>query len=164
MSIMQWCESLEMTALGVWVRESLYGFPFVVAIHILGLTLSVGMVVWFDLRLLGLSMRRCPVSEVYRRIFPWMISGMLVMATTGVVLFIAFATKAYSNTYFRIKLASIVLAGLNALYFHLTTERSITRWNDATRPPAAARFAGFASLALWTAVIMAGRMMSYTMF
>src|SRR5262245_1720074 len=97
MSIMQWCESLEMTALGVWVRESLYGFPLVVAIHILGLTLSIGMVVWFDLRLLGLSMRRCPVSEVYRRIFPWMISGMLVMATTGVILFIAFATKAYPN-------------------------------------------------------------------
>ena len=90
--------------------------------------------------------------------------GMLVMATTGATLFVAFATKAYSNTFFRIKLASIVLAGLNALYFHLTTERSITRWNDATRPPAAARFAGFASLALWTAVILAGRMMSYTMF
>ena len=33
-----------------------------------------------------------------------------------------------------------------------------------TRPPPAARFAGFASLVLWTAVVIAGHLMSYTLF
>jgi hypothetical protein len=31
-------------------------------------------------------------------------------------------------------------------------------------PPAAVRFAGLASLVMWSIVILAGRMMSYTMF
>jgi hypothetical protein len=164
MSMLGILEQLEMTSAGVWIRESLWGFPIVVAIHILGLTLSVGMVLWFDLRLLGVAMRRCPVSQVYRRIFPWMIGGMIVMLVSGSLLFVAFATKAYENAFFRLKIASIVLAGVNALYFHLTTERGIEAWNEDARPPAGARAAGLASLALWTTVIIAGRMMSYTMF
>jgi hypothetical protein len=36
--------------------------------------------------------------------------------------------------------------------------------DNAASPPPAVRFAGFASLIPWTIVILAGRMMSYTMF
>jgi hypothetical protein len=164
MSMLQLCEWLEMTWAGVMIRESLWGFPIVVAIHILGLTMSVGMLIWFDLRLLGVSMQRCPVSEVYRRLFPWMIAGMTVMFISGGFLFVAFATKAYGNLYFRIKLASLLFAGLNAFIFHTVTERRIAAWNEVARPPLAARLAGLASLVLWAIVILSGRMMSYTMF
>ena len=164
MSILQVCEWLEMTSAGVLVRESLWGFPIVVAIHIVGLTLSVGILAWFDLRLLGISMQRCRVSEVYRRLFPWMMSGIIVMFISGGLLFVGFATKAYGNLYFRIKIVTLLLAGVNALIFHLATERGVASWNDAARPPLAARMAGLASLVLWAVVIMAGRMMSYTMF
>ena len=164
MSILQVCEWLESTPVGVLVRESLWGFPIVVAIHILGLTISVGTLVWFDLRLLGVSMPRCPVSEVYRRLMPWMVSGMIVMFITGGLLFVGFATKAYGNLYFRIKLATLLLAAVNALMFHYWTGRGIARWNEAARPPLPAGLAGLASLLLWVVVIMAGRMMSYTMF
>jgi hypothetical protein len=66
--------------------------------------------------------------------------------------------------YFRVKLAAIVLAGANALVYHLVTERHIAHWNDAARPPMPARLAGVISIVVWTIVIMAGRMMSYTMF
>ena len=164
MSILQVCEWLESTPVGVLVRESMWGFPIIVAIHILGLTSSVGTLLWFDLRLLGVSMPRCPVSEVYRRLMPWMVSGMIVMFTTGGLLFVGYATKAYGNLYFRIKLATMLFAGVNALIFHLATERRVARWNDAARPPWPARLAGLASLLLWAVVILAGRMMSYTMF
>ena len=164
MSVLQVCEWLEMTPAGVLVRESLWGFPIVVAIHILGLTMSVGALVWFDLRLLGVSMRRIPVSEVYRRLMPWMLSAFIVMFMSGALLFVGFATKAYGNLYFRIKMAAMLLAAANALMFHFSTERRIARWNEAARPPLPARLAGLASLLLWVVVIMAGRMMSYTMF
>jgi ABC-type sulfate transport system substrate-binding protein len=46
------------------------------------------------------------------------------------MLFAAYATAAYGNLYFRIKVAAIVLAGLNALFFHVVTERRIADWND----------------------------------
>jgi hypothetical protein len=86
------------------------------------------------------------------------------MFGSGAVLFAAYATAAYGSLYFRIKVAAIVLAGLNALFFHLVTERRIADWNDGVRPPLPARLAGLVSIVLWAAVILAGRMMSYTIF
>lgn len=164
MSILSVCEWLESTQVGVLVRESLYGFPILAAIHILGLTVSVGTLVWFDLRLAGISMPRCPVSSLYRRLIPWTLAGFGLMFLSGLLLFTGFATKAYGNVYFRIKLTAIVLAGVNALVYHRTIERRIARWNDAARPPMPARLAGVISIIVWTIAIMAGRMMSYTMF
>src|SRR5438477_367628 len=135
MSILSVCEWLENTPVGVSVRESMYGFPILVAIHILGLTASVGTLVWFDLRLAGVSMPRCPISSMYRRLMPWTLIGFSVMFISGALLFTGFATKAYGSVYFRLKMAAILLAGANALYYHLVTERRIARWNDAARPP-----------------------------
>ncbi len=164
MSLLNVCEWLESTPIGLLVRESLYGFQILVAIHLLGLTVSVGTLVWFDLRLLGVSMPALPISQLYRRIRPWMFGGFAVMLTSGSLLLIGFATYAYGNVYFRLKIAAIVLAGLNALFFHLVTERRIAEWDASFRPPLAARLAGLVSMASWATVIVAGRMMSYTMF
>jgi hypothetical protein len=164
MSILGVCEWLEGTLVGVLVRESLYGFPILAGIHILALTVSVGALIWFDLRLAGVSMARYPVSALYRRLIPVMLVGFGVMFISGALLFTGFATKAYINVYFRLKLAAMLLAGVNAFFYHFVTERRIAHWNDAARPPTPARLAGVISIVVWTIVIMAGRMMSYTMF
>ena len=162
--LLQFAAWLENTPAGAMVRESQWGFPILVAIHLFGLTLSVGMVIWFDLRLLGVSMRRCPVSEVYRRLMPWAFTGFFVMFVSGGLLLSGFATAAVNNTYFRIKLAALLLAGINAAWYHSHTERTIVAWDDHAKPPLAARAAGLTSFATWMVVILAGRMMSYTMF
>jgi uncharacterized protein DUF6644 len=164
MSILSLCGQLEATGVGVMVRESMWGFPVIVAIHILGLTCSVGVLLWFDLRLLGLGLWRLPVSEVYRRLMPWMAAAFTAMFVSGGLLFVGFATKAYGNLYFRIKLGALALAAVNALVFHLMTERQIGAWDTAPRPPIGARLAGLVSILAWGTVIAAGRMMSYTMF
>ena len=80
------------------------------------------------------------------------------------MLFTAYATAAFGNTYFRIKMSALLLAGVNAVFFHAITQKAQAAWDDSARPPVAARVAGFASLALWAVVILAGRMMSYTVF
>ena len=49
---------LEATSVGTMVRESLYGFPILVGIHLMGLLFSVGMILWFDLRLLSSRVTR----------------------------------------------------------------------------------------------------------
>lgn len=164
MSLLQFCEWAYASPVGVMVRESLWGFQILVAFHILGLMFSAGTIVWLDLRLLGVSMQRCRASEMYRRLMPWSLAGFMVMFVTGGILFAGFATTAYGNLYFRIKLAAMLLAGLNAAMYHLVTEREIARWDAAARPSFGARCTGAASILLWTAVILCGRMMSYTMF
>jgi hypothetical protein len=156
--------ALESTGLGIWVRESLYGFPALVAIHLMGIMMSAGMIVWFDLRLLGVVLPAVPVSTVYRRLIPWTAVGFLVMLTTGALLFTGYATKALGNPFFRIKVAALVLAGVNAAAYHAITERRLSLWDAAASPPSAARAAGFISIAAWTTVILCGRLMAYTMY
>lgn len=159
MSVAEWLQALERTRIGEVVRES--AFPYIEGTHVLGLALSVGTVVWFDLRLLGAVMRTRPVSEVFENLRGWMIAGFGVMFLTGALLFTAHATKAYANPYFRLKLALLLLAAVNTGIFHLTIDRRRAEWNDALTPPLAARAAGLASLVLWFSVIAAGRIMAY---
>jgi hypothetical protein len=164
MTLLQICEWLESTPLAELVTQSLYGFQILVAIHLMGLGLSVGTVIWFDLRLLGKVLTAAPVSLVYRRLAPWMVAGFVMMFASGLVIFVGYATAAYGNVYFRIKLATMALAGVNALLFHVYTQRRLAGWDAWTHPPAGARAAGAVSIASWVVVVLCGRMMSYTMF
>ena len=89
-------EWLESTSLAILIRESLYGFAIVVGLHILGLTLSVGTLLWVDLRMLGVSLQSLRVSAVYRGLAPWFLAGFALMFISGAALFTAFTTSASS--------------------------------------------------------------------
>lgn len=165
MSIIAFCEWLESTSFGAIARESLYGFQILVAIHIVGIIWSVGLLLWVDLRMLGLGFRAGRLSAIQRSLQPWFLVGFTTMFVSGIALFAGFATSAYGNVYFRIKIAAIVLAGINALTFHWITGRQPSGWDTGgTRPPGAVRAAGLVSLLLWATVVICGRMMSYTLF
>jgi len=161
MTIFDWCKALEDTRVGEIVRES--AFPYVEGVHVLGLALSVGTVVWFDLRLVGAAMRSRSVSGVFRDLKGWMIGGFCLMFLSGALLFTAHASKAYASGYFRAKMALIVLAGLNTAVYHLTIDRRRAEWSNAPIPPWAARAAGLLSLVLWFSVIAAGRIFAYNL-
>lgn len=157
-------KSLEQTPIALLVRESLWGFQITVGLHILGMILSVGTIVWMDLRLLGVSMRRVPVSVAYRQLMPWAGTGFVVMLVTGSMLLMAYASNAYENPYFRAKVLALALAGVNALVYHTTIERRIDQWDALPRPPLPARMAGLFSILLWAGVVLAGRMTAYTLY
>lgn len=159
MPVVEWLRALEQTRISEVVRES--AFPYIEGTHVLGLSLSVGMIAWVDLRLVGATMRTRPVSEVYESVQGWMLAGFCLMFVTGALLFVAHATKAYESVFFRAKVAFLLLAGINALIFHRTVNRRTTSWNDAPVPPTAARMAGLTSLVLWLSVIAAGRLFAY---
>lgn len=164
MTVLEICEWLETTAVAVAIQESLYGFAIVVAVHILGVAASVGMLLWVDLRMLGVALMTRPLNEVYRSLAPWFAAGFAIMLLSGSALFAAFATAAYGNPFFRIKLLLLLLAGVNALVFHRFAAPSLESRGRAEAPPAGVRLAGALSLAIWAGVIVMGRMMSYTMF
>ena len=163
MAVLTFLQSLQETALGTWVREGNYAFQAVAAVHVMSLMLSVGMMIWFDFRLIGV-LASGRISAVYRRLIPWATVGFVLMLTSGAILFTGYAPEAYRNIYFRVKMATIVLAGVNALVYHLFTEQRVGRWEHGAPPVTAARVAGAASLVLWAVVIICGRMMSYTIF
>ena len=156
-------ERLEGTGLASIARESLYGFQALVAIHILGLIFSVGMLLWVDLRMLGLAMSGERLSVVYRSLSKWFLAGFGLMFVSGAALFAGFATSAYENGYFRLKIALILLAGINAIVFHFVVKR-LSADADAGDPSGFIRLAGLLSLIFWGVVILCGRMLSYTLF
>jgi hypothetical protein len=162
--VLAFCQWLEHTPLAIFVREASYAFQLIAGVHVLGLAFSVGMLIWFDLRLLGVSLLAGRISDVYRRLIPWATVGFVSMFVTGALLFSGYATAAYASVYFRIKVSAIVLAGANALFYHLVTERQLDQSDAHQSPAAAVRLAGGASIFLWAIVILCGRMISYTIF
>lgn len=155
---------LEGTPPAIFARESFYGFQILVGIHLMGLVFSVGTLLWLDLRLAGFALRGTSIAMLNRQLLPWFATGFAVMFGSGLILFAGFATSAYVNTFFLIKLAAILLAGINAWVFHRMLGQGPRSWDRDPVPPAAVRIAGMVSLALWATVIICGRMMSYTLF
>jgi hypothetical protein len=157
-------EWLASTSGSVALHESLYMYPLVESVHVLTLCIFVGLAAILDLRLMGVTLKRTPVSEVARRLLPWMIGGFVVMVVTGVLLFYAIPIRSWHNIFFRFKLILLVLAGLNAWVFHARIWRSVTDWDLVPVTPRAARLAGAASLLLWAMIIVSGRMIAYNWF
>ena len=164
MSLLRVCEWLAATTGSVALHESRYLYLIVLTVHVLTLCLFVGTAVMVDLRLLGLTMRRVPASEVVSRLLPWTVGGFLVMVLSGSLLFYAAPLDRYGNLFFRAKMAMLVLAGLNAWVFHKTVYRSIAEWDLDPVPPPEARVAGGLALALWVGIILAGRMIPYQLY
>ena len=142
------------------LRESLYAFPVLLTIHLISLAMFAGLVVMMDLRLLGVAYRGTPFSEVQRRLFPWQMGGMVVTSIAGLVLFYMQPMRYFGKVLYWIKMALIVLAGVNALLFHFTTYRSVAKW-DTAGPPLGAQVAGVLSLAMWACIVAFGRLTAY---
>ena len=160
-SLLQICQWIYNTHFSTAIRESVYLFPIVEGIHTLGITLVVGTVAVLDFRLLGIVLESVPVTRIARQVLPWTWTGFSVMFVTGLQLSISESATNYYNWAFRIKLLLLLLVGLNPLIFHLTTYRSVSKWNLATTTPLGARIAAACSLALWGGIIVAGRMIAY---
>jgi uncharacterized membrane protein SirB2 len=157
----QFCRWLYDSKIGSGIRESVWVFPILEGTHLLGIALSVGVLCWFDLRLLGLALRDEPVSKVWQQVMPVAFVGFALMFVTGLFLFWAEAMSAYHSVHFWMKMGLLVLAGLNALSFEATAHRNMAEWDMATVPPLRARMTGAISLILWTAIIITGRTMAY---
>jgi uncharacterized protein DUF6644 len=164
MSLLPFCRWLASTEASIALHQSLYAYPLIESIHVLTLTVFVGLAGWLDLRLLGLSLRNLPVSEMVRRLLPWMQAGFTIMVASGILLFYAIPVRSYQNVFFRAKLVFLVLAGLNVWIFHSGIYRSIDQWDRAAQAPRRARLAGAASLILWACIIVAGRLIAYNWF
>jgi hypothetical protein len=164
MSLLPFCQWLAETRGSIALHESLLMYPLVESIHVWALTVFVGFAAALDVRLLGLSMRRLPVSDVARRLLPWMAAGFVVMVVSGVLLFYAIPVRSYQSVWFRLKVILLILAGINAWVFHAGVWRRVANWDLDPITPASARVAGAASLVLWAFIIFSGRMIAYNWF
>ena len=158
---LQWLES---TPGSVAIRESILFYPVIETTHVLSICLFVGMISMLDLRLIGAALRGVPVSETASRFLPYALTGFAIMVVSGILLFYSGPLKAFNNIFFKVKMALIVLAGINAGLFHVTIFKRVNEWDLDPAPPGRARLAGYLSLIFWSGVIVCGRMQAYKWF
>ena len=120
------------------------------------MTLIAGLLIMMDLRLMGVGNLRTPVSRIQDRLFPWQMVGLAASVVTGGLLFYGQPMRFYGNFYFWVKNGLMLLALVNAMWFHLTTYRSVAEWDTDTTPPFPARMAGALGMVLWAGVIVTG--------
>jgi hypothetical protein len=154
-------QTLQNSEIGTALAESTLAFPVIEGIHLLGLSISVGLIALTDLRLLGVLFRSVPVADVLRQLRPWVLSGFAVTFVSGFLLFWSEAATVIVSPAFPIKFLFILLGGLNALYFEFKLAKLTPVVENHDVLPGAVRYAGLASLGLWTLVIITGRLIPY---
>jgi hypothetical protein len=146
------------------LHESQYAYSIIESIHVWAMSVFFGLVVMFDLRLLGWTFRGVPVAEFNQRVLPWTIAAFVVMVISGSLLFYAIPLRSYQNIFFRSKMALLLLAGLNVWFFHARVYPRVVAGDVDAAPPRAAKVAGGISLALWIGIVVSGRMIAYNWF
>jgi len=135
-----------------------WGWPASETVHFIGLCLLFGVVLLVDLRMLGF-LKGIPYSTLHR-LLPWGVLGFGLNVVTGMLFFIGAPPDFYvNNTVFLWKLALILVAGANALYFTVFEQAWILGAGDT--PPAAAKVAAASGILIWVGVIFCGQMLPF---
>jgi hypothetical protein len=151
---------LENSAFSVFLRESpsLWAFPFILILHTVGLAFLVGANVARDVRVLGLA-PGVPIRTLERyTVVMW--TGFWVNAVSGVLLILAYPTKALTNPLFYVKLVLIAI-GLGVASKLRARLRALPVPDAHVLPPRL-KALSVVSLVCWAAGITAGRLLAYT--
>jgi len=157
MTLLEFCQWLQFSPPLVAMRASPWLFPVIATIHLMGLSVLGGAVLLVDLRLLGLGLRRQPVAQLAIDAERWLFRGLLVMVTTGIPLFMCFATKYYYLTFFWVKMASLAAV----VVFTVSVRRRVAMADDARLNPMVGKAVALTSLTLWTTVALGGRYIGF---
>lgn len=150
-------EWFEASALGDTVRTSLWLFPVLEAIHLLGLCLLGGALLVVDLRMLGLGLTSQRIAALARDARPWLVAGITVMILTGVPLFLSEAIKCYYSQSFWVKILTLPVA----LLFTFAVRQRLAM-DEGLDTSTRSRVLALASLGLWFTVAAAGRWIGFS--
>lgn len=144
--------------IGQSIQASVWLFPVIESVHLVGLGVIAGSVVIVDMRLLGIGLQSQSAAEVAENARPWMIGSLAVMFASGILLFLSEATKCYYSFPFWFKMTSLALA----IVFTFTLKSRIIRQELDQRYPLVGKAAAIVSLGLWFGVAWGGRWIGFS--
>ncbi|MDB5965941.1 MAG: rane protein [Polaromonas sp.] len=134
------------------LRASLWAYPALEIVHIVGIGLLLGNLVLLELRVFGLGLA-LPVKELARLSLGLALTGFAVAAGSGLVMFASQPAELLANRAFTLKMLLLLLAACNAAWFHGR--------GSLARLDAWARLQMLASTLIWLAVVACGRWIAY---
>ncbi len=135
-----------------WIASSAWAYPALEVVHILGIALLLGNLVLLELRVWGVS-RVLPLRPLARLALTVAVVGFSLAALSGLLMFAAAPAEMLANTVFTSKMGLLMLAGLNAAWFHAR--------DGLGRADGVARAQTVLSLGLWLGVVILGRWIGY---
>jgi hypothetical protein len=159
--IIEAAEYIEQSRVGVAIAESRYWWPVFEGTHLLSLSVSFGLILLTDLRLVGVFLRQVPVTDVLHQLRPYVLTGFALTFLSGGLVFWSEAAKVVASPLWTVKCLLIALGGLNALYFEFVIARRPEVIENRAPLPSSVRYAGFASISIWVVVIICGRLLAY---
>lgn len=156
-------ESIEYSSLGISIAESLWAFPMIETLHVIALVTVLGTLLVMDLRMLGWASTAVPIRKVSEDTLKWTWMAFVLAAITGTLLWISKTSSYMINPYFLTKMGLMALAGLNMLFFHFVTYKTVDQWDTATSPPTAVKLSAALSLVLWIVIVFCGRAIGFTL-
>ncbi len=135
-----------------WIASHPVAYPALEVMHIVGIALLLGSLVMLDLRVWGLA-PALPLRPLARLSLSVTLTGFGLLVCSGLMMFASQPADLVGNRAFHVKLALILLAGLNAAWFHA---RDSLRCCDRL-----ARVQTVLSTGLWLGAIISGRWIAY---
>ncbi|MCU0929252.1 MAG: hypothetical protein MUE62_08775 [Burkholderiaceae bacterium] len=135
-----------------WIAEHPFAYPLIEVVHLAGIAAMLGSLLLVELRTWGVG-AALPARPLARFALPVTLAGFALAAASGLLLFATRPAELLASNTFVIKMTLLMLAGLNAAAFH--SRGSLERGDGVARAQT------LASVALWLAVIGAGRWIAY---
>jgi hypothetical protein len=149
-------QAIHDTWLGDVTRQNSWLFTLGLVLHFIGLCLLLGGMLVIDLRLLGVA-KRMPIGGALS-LLPIAIVGFAINLLTGIMFFCFDPFGYWGNPAFKLKMALVLIAGLNAIVFTVTSHRRLAATPDEYSTSVPVRVSAAASLLLWFGVILFGRL------
>jgi len=129
-----------------------WAYPALEVVHILGIALLLGNLVLLELRVWGLG-PELPVQPLARLALSLSLLGFGLAGASGLLMFAGQPEELLASRVFIVKMGLVLLAGLNALWFHARGSLELL--------DRGARIQTVMSMGLWLAVIICGRWIAY---
>jgi uncharacterized membrane protein len=117
----------------------------------------MGVVLLIDMRMLGV-VKNVSFAALHR-LLPWAVLGFAVNLLTGMLFFAGRSSQYTTNSVFQWKMALVILAGVNALYFTMFDETWTLKAGDDA--PVMAKVMAGSALFLWIAILYCGSMLPF---
>jgi lysylphosphatidylglycerol synthetase-like protein (DUF2156 family) len=154
--IAQWLQS---TRLSNTIQSVDWIIPTVQSIHIVTIALVFGSLLTIALRVLGRVRTDQPFPDVLGRFTPWIRNGLVVLASTGLVLLIGEPVRELMSMSFWVKMVLLALGIGSAAALCRSVERHSAGGDQGFSP--AARWGAVATVVLWLLIIFLGRAIAY---
>jgi hypothetical protein len=154
----QW---LATTPVSLGIRRALWLIPLLQAVHILAIAAVLSSAAMIDLRILGVAGRSQTLRATAHRYVPWMWTGLIVLAATGLVLVVGEPKRSLLNPAFQLKMLMLALAVAGLLMVQGLLRRNPDLRNDNPLGGKATGAFVVLTFLLWCAIAFAGRWIAY---